>query len=160
MSVPMGGILTPADGAGEAPVFTVMAARDPKGANLDRIQMIKGWLDADGKTHERIYNLAWSGDRELASDGTLPAVGSTVDADSASYDNSIGESQLSAEWQDPTFDSSESAFYYVRVLEIPTPRNSQYDAVALGGDVETGFPAEIQERAYTSAIWYRPVPAD
>ncbi|MEH6586561.1 MAG: DUF3604 domain-containing protein [Halioglobus sp.] len=152
--VPMGGQLSgPFE---QSPEFVVMADRDPVGANLDRIQIVKGWLDAQGKTHEQVFNVAWSGERVLDAEGALPAVGNSVDSATASYENSIGTSSLKARWQDPQFDSSQSAFYYVRVLEIPTPRHSLYDAVALGQDGVDGHPDTIQERAYTSPIWYQP----
>ena len=138
-----------------APEFVVVAQRDPIGANLDRIQMIKGWVDSAGQSHERIYDLAWSDGRSVEPEtGRLEAVGSTVDPAIASYENSIGASQLRAQWSDPDFDSDQEAFYYVRVLEIPTPRWSTYDAVQLG--MEPMAPVAIQERAISSAIWYRP----
>ena len=152
--VPMGGQLSgPYE---QSPEFVVMADRDPVGANLDRIQIVKGWLDARGQTHEQVFNVAWSGGRTLDAEGALPAVGNSVDSTTALYDNSIGASSLKVRWQDPQFDSSQSAFYYVRVLEIPTPRHSLYDAVALGQDGVDGHPDTIQERAYTSPIWYQP----
>lgn len=137
------------------PQFVVVAERDPIGANLDRIQMIKGWVDSTGQSHERIYDLAWSDGRRVQPDtGRLEEVGSTVDPSTASYENSIGAPQLRAQWSDPDFDSDQEAFYYVRVLEIPTPRWSTYDAVQL--DMEPMAPVAIQERAISSAIWYRP----
>lgn len=152
--VAMGGELS---GAHEqSPEFVVMAERDPKGANLDRIQIVKGWLDEDGQSHERVYNVAWSGERVLDAGGKLEPVGSSVDVQTASYENSIGASALQVRWQDPEFDPARSAFYYVRVLQIPTPRHSLYDAVALGREGVEGHPDSIQERAYTSPIWYRP----
>jgi len=154
--VPMGGDLSRAP-RGRALSLLIHAAKDPLGANLDRVQVIKGWLDAEGKTHERIYNAAWSGDRTLAEDGTLPAVGDTVDTDSAAYRNTIGTVQLATVWTDPDFHPGELAFYYARVLEIPTPRHQVYDAVALGMDPEeTIQPKRIQERAWSSPIWYTP----
>ena len=138
-----------------APEFVVVAERDPIGANLDRIQMIKGWVDSAGQSHERIYDLAWSDGRGVEPEtGRLEAVGSTVDPAAASYENSIGAPQLRAQWSDPDFDSDQEAFYYVRVLEIPTPRWSTYDAVQLG--MEPMAPVAIQERAISSAIWYQP----
>lgn len=152
--VPMGGELV---GAREqSPEFVVLAEREASGANLDRIQIVKGWLDEQGDTHEHVYDVAWSGERVVNAAGKLPAVGNTVDSRSASYDNSIGASALSVRWQDPDFDPQIPAFYYVRVLEIPTPRHSLYDAVALGQDGVEGYPDSIQERAYSSPIWYRP----
>jgi hypothetical protein len=152
--VPMGSTLV-ASGENEAPEFVVVAERDPMGANLDRIQMIKGWVDAKGESHERIYDLAWSGDRVIDSvTKRLSPVGSTVNAAAATFDNSIGSPQLRAQWKDPDFDARQEAFYYARVLEIPTPRWSTYDAVQLG--TEPMAPVSIQERAISSAIWYQP----
>ncbi len=154
--VPMGGDLTAAP-AGKAPVLLVRALRDADGANLDRLQVIKGWLDAAGKTHERVYDVAWSGDRAPGPDGKLPPVGNTVDVTAASYDNSIGAPALSAYWRDPEFDPAQRAFYYVRVLEIPTPRWTTFDAKFFGVALPKDVPASIQERAYTSPIWYTPL---
>ena len=153
--VPMGGDLTKGP-EGEAPSFLVHAAKDPRGGNLDRLQIVKGWLDGEGKSHEKIYNVAWSEGRDLKEDGSLPPVGNTVDLKTAAYTNTIGNAQLSAAWTDPGFDASQRAFYYIRVLQIPTPRHSLYDAVALGIEHPKDFPPTIQERAYTSAIWYTP----
>ncbi len=154
--VPMGGELSLPDNASAAPTFIVQALKDPLGANLDRVQIIKGWVDEAGVSHERIYDVAWSGARVADRDGGLPAVGNTVDVATATYANTIGDPQLLALWQDPAFEPAQAAFYYARVLEIPTPRHSLYDAVALGGDQETRRPDSIQERAYTSPIWYQP----
>jgi hypothetical protein len=125
---------------------------------LDRAQIIKGWVDADGKTHERIYDVAVSGDRKIGADGRCKEpVGNTVDLKTGRYTNTIGAPELSAYWTDPDFDPEQAAFYYVRALEIPTPRYSLLDALALGIDVkETGRPATIQERVYSSPIWYTP----
>ena len=153
--VPMGGDLKAAP-AGKAPAFLVRALRDPDGANLDRIQMIKGWLDAGGKTHEQIYDLAWSGNRKPGRDGKLAPVGNTVNVTEASYTNAIGAPYLTAYWKDPKFDPRERAFYYVRVIEIPTPRWTTYDAKVFGVPLPTDVPATIQERAYTTPIWYTP----
>jgi len=150
--VPMGGELSQLD----TPSFIVMAAKDPDGANLDRIQIIKGWLDVNGQTQERIYNVAWSDARQLNPDGTLPSVGNTVNLATGSVKNSIGAPQLAAVWTDPHFNASETAFYYARVLQIPTARHSLLDAIALGKEHAEGHPDTIQERAYTSAIWFRP----
>ncbi len=159
LGVPMGGELTGA-AAGEAPSFVIQALRDPKGANLDRIQLVKGWIDADGRTHERVFDVVGSGERVPGVDGRLPPVGSTVDPAAATYTNEIGSPELRGWFRDADFDPSRSAFYYVRVLEIPTPRHSVFDAVALGESLsEEHGPPEIQERAYTSPIWYRPDPA-
>ena len=153
--VPMGGDLKGSAGS-SAPSLMIAASKDPNSGNLDRIQVIKGWVDADGVTHDRIYDAAWSGDRKIGADGKLPAVGNTVDIADASYTNTIGSPELMTVWTDPEFDPAVPAFYYVRVLEIPTPRWSTYDAKALGIDPPKGFPATIQERAWTSPIWYTP----
>jgi hypothetical protein len=154
--VPMGGDLTQAP-RGRAPAFLIHAVKDPQGANLDRVQVIKGWLDAGGQPRERIYDVAWSGDRRPDADGKLPAVGDTVDVNTAAYTNTIGAAQLAVVWTDPDFDPAQSAFYYTRVIEIPTPRHSLFDAIALGIDYSvTKQPASIQERAYSSPIWYIP----
>ncbi len=154
--VPMGGDLELEDG--KAPTFLVGVMKDPDAANLDRAQIIKGWVDKDGKSHERIFDVAVSGDRSIAADGRCKdAVGNTVDLKTGKYTNSIGASQLTVQWTDPEFDPKQAAFYYVRALEIPTPRYSQLDAIQLGIDVkETGHPATIQERVYSSPIWYTP----
>jgi hypothetical protein len=154
--VPMGGELFAAPG-GKAPRMMVRALRDPDGANLDRIQVIKGWLDNKGNSHERIYDIAVSGDRSIGADGRArEAVGSTVDIENAAYTNTIGAPLLAAYWEDPDFDPKQSAFYYVRVLEIPTPRWTTYDAVFFGIDRPDNVPATLQDRAYTSPIWYTP----
>jgi len=153
--VPMGGDL--ADQAGDgAPTFMVYALRDVIGANLDRIQIIKGWLDKKGKTHEKVYDVAWSVGRELDSNGVLPAVGNTVDIAAANWSNTIGASELGAVWTDPEFDPDQSAFYYARVLEIPTPRWIVYDAFRFGVDIPDGAKTIHQERAYTAPIWFDP----
>ena len=152
--VPMGGVL--AVQAGEAPAFLVSASKDSIGANLDRIQMVKGWLDASGETHEQVYNIVWSGDRQVDRYGKLPAVGSTVDVAAAQYANSIGAPQLTTVWKDPDFNSAQRAFYYVRVLEIPTPRWTAYDAKRFGVSMDEGIPMVTQDRAYTSPIWFEP----
>jgi hypothetical protein len=154
--VPMGADLTAAPG-GKAPQFLIWAAKDPMSGNLDRIQVIKGWVDAAGHSAQKIYDVSWSGGRKRGADGKVPAVGNTVDISTATYTNSIGATQLATVWTDPDFKPDQTAFYYVRVLEIPTPRHSLYDAVALGIDVkETKEAATIQERAYSSPIWYSP----
>ena len=154
--VPMGGDLSNAPEGG-APVFIIRALRDPDWANLDRVQVIKGWLDDDGEIHERIYDVAVSGGREIGDDGRArEPVGNTVNLDTAEFTNSIGSPLLAAYWQDPDFDPEESAFYYVRVLEIPTPRWTTYDAVHFGIERPSNVPATIQDRAYTSPIWYTP----
>ena len=151
--VPMGGDLA---ASSEAPSFLVQAVKDPKGANLDRIQIIKGWLDADGKSHEKVFDVVWSGERARGGDDRLPPVGDTVDRKTAHYENSIGAPELTAVWRDPAFNADTRAFYYVRVLQIPTPRNSLYDSIALGEAPPEGYPQVLQERAYTSPIWYTP----
>ena len=150
--VPMGGDLK-AEG-GKAPSFLVAALKDPYSGNLDRVQIVKGWLDGDGRTHEKVYDVAWSDDREPGADGKLPPVGNTVDVANASWTNTIGASELISVWQDPDFDPTQRAFYYARVIEIPTPRWSTYDALRFGESIEDQIPLTTQERAYTSPIWY------
>ena len=152
--VPMGGDLKP--GAGKAPTFLVVALKDPKSGNLDRVQIVKGWLDAAGKQHEKIFDVAWSGERKIGANGKLPAVGNTVDLKTATYTNTIGAAQLATGWTDPEFKPGERAFYYARVLEIPTPRWNTYDAARLKMPPLTKVPATIQERAWSSPIWYTP----
>ncbi len=149
--VPMGGEI----GDGDEPTFLVMAAKDPVGANLDRIQVVKGWVDSAGDAHEKVYDVAWSGARAPGADGKLPAVGDTVNRDTGEVENSIGAPELAAVWTDPDFDPAQNAFYYARVLQIPTARHSLLDAIALGREHAGKHPDTIQERAYTSAIWYR-----
>lgn len=153
--VPMGEDLRPRDGDA-APTFMVYALRDPIGANLDRIQIVKGWIDADGETHEQVYDVAWSPGREPDANGVLPAVGNTVDIAAANWTNTIGASELGTVWTDPDFDPAQSAFYYARVLEIPTPRWVVYDAFRFGVEIPEGAETTGQERAYTSPIWYTP----
>jgi hypothetical protein len=154
--VPMGADLTAAP-RGRALRLLIHAVKDPMGANLDRVQVVKGWVDASGETHERIFDAAWSNAREPNASGRLPAVGSTVDLATARYENTIGAAQLAVVWEDPEFDPAVRAFYYVRALEIPTPRHSLYDAVALGVDpAVTAQPTTIQERAWSSPVWYTP----
>ena len=153
--VPMGGNLS-AHKDGKAPTFMVYALRDPIGANLDRIQIVKGWLDATGKTHEKVYDVAWSDNRKPDKDGKLPPVGNTVDVKNANWSNTIGASELGTVWMDPDFDAKEPAFYYARVIEIPTPRWIVYDAFRFGVEIPEGAETIHQERAYTSPIWYTP----
>ncbi len=154
--VPMGGDLRKAP-SGKAPTFMVRALRDPDGANLDRVQVIKGWLDGKGKLHERIYDVAVSDGRKIGADGRAKKpVGNTVDVATATYTNTIGDALLTAHWKDPNFDPKERAFYYVRVLEIPTPRWTTYDAAFFKIKRPDNVPATIQDRAYTSPIWYTP----
>jgi hypothetical protein len=154
--VPMGGDLANAPD-GKVPAFLIQALRDPDGANLDRVQIIKGWLDADGKPQERIYDIAVSDSRTIGADGRCQEpVGNTVNVEEATYTNAIGDAVLGGYWQDPEFDPAQRAFYYVRVLEIPTPRWTTYDAKFFGVKRPDDVPASIQERAYTSPIWYTP----
>ena len=153
--VPMGGDLRAAP-AGKSPTFLVAALKDPIGANLDRYQIVKGWLDASGTLHEKIYDVAWSGDRKPGSDGKLPSVGSTVDVVNATWTNTIGAPELITVWTDPDFDPSQPAFYYGRVIEIPTPRWTAYDAKRFGVQPLPGTAITVTERAYTSPIWYTP----
>jgi hypothetical protein len=155
--VPMGGDLgkAPAD---RAPSFLVAAMKDPMGANLDRIQVVKGWMDAKGALHEQVYDVVW-GDadkRKPGADGKVPSVGSTVDLADASWTNTIGDPELITVWKDPAFDARQRAFYYARVLEIPTPRWTAYDANRFGIQPLPGTTMTLQERAYTSPIWYTP----
>ncbi len=154
--VPMGGDLQL--GKGDTPTFLASVLKAPDGANLDRLQIVKGWVDASGRSQERVYDVAVSDGRRIDRDGRCKTeLGSTVDLATASYDNSIGAESLTAAWKDPDFDPAQRAFYYVRALEIPTPRYSLYDAIALGIDVaHTGRPPTIQERVYSSPIWYTP----
>lgn len=154
--VPMGGDLKPSATGNKAPTFFVMALKDPKSGNLDRIQIVKGWLDVQGAQHERVHDVAWSGDRKPGADGKLPPVGDTVDAAQATYTNTIGAAELTAAWSDPEFKPGERAFYYARVIEIPTPRWSTIDAASLGVAVPEGLPVSIRERAWSSPIWYTP----
>jgi hypothetical protein len=153
--VPMGGELKPA--SAKAPTFLVTAIKDPKSGNLDRVQMVKGWVDAKGVQHEKIYDIVWSGERKPdPKTGKVPPVGNTVDVAKGDYTNSIGAAELATAWTDPAFDPAVRAFYYARVLEIPTPRWSTRDAAKLGVPVPKGLPVAIQERAWTSPIWYTP----
>ncbi|MGI9313351.1 MAG: DUF3604 domain-containing protein [Luminiphilus sp.] len=152
--VPMGGELTPQ--GSDAPTFMVQAMKDPDAANLDQVQIIKGWIDSDGITHEKIYYVALSDDRGIDSaTGQPEPVGSTVDLETISFSNTIGAVQLSAQWKDPDFDTEQAAFYYARAIEIPRPRWSEYDRKYFGLDFEDA-PRTVQDRAYSSPIWYRP----
>jgi hypothetical protein len=154
--VPMGGDLKSAP-KDKSPTFLIRAVRDPDGANLDRVQVIKGWLDAEGKTHEKIYDVAVSDDRKIGEDGrSKRPVGNTVNVKEATYTNAIGDPFLQVYWDDTDFDPSQKAFYYVRVIEIPTPRWTTYDAKFFGVKLPDNVPTSIQERAYTSPIWYTP----
>ena len=154
--VPMGGNLSkPA--AGQRPAFLVYALHDPDGPNLDRIQVVKGWLGKDGKSQERIFDVAVSGGRKIGPDGRCKtSVGSTVDVANATYTNTIGAAMLSAYWKDPTFDASQRAFYYVRVIQIPSPRWTAYDQKRFGIKMPDYVPMTVTDRAYTSPIWYSP----
>jgi hypothetical protein len=155
--VPMGGDLRGAP-QGKAPTFLVAALRDPIGGNLDRIQIIKGWVDRNGRTQEKIFDVVW-GDadkRRPGADGKLPPVGNTVDLANATWTNTIGDPELITVWRDPEFDPTLRAFYYARVLEIPTPRWTAYDAKRFNVRMAPNVPMVTQERAFTSPIWYAP----
>jgi len=153
--VPMGGDLKAAP-QGKVPTFLVAALKDPISGNLDRYQIVKGWLDDKGETHEQVYDVAWGGDRKPGPDGKVPSVGSTVDVENATWKNTIGAPELIAVWKDPDFDPKQEAFYYGRVIEIPTPRWTAYDAKRFGVKPLPGTPMTVTERAYTSPIWYTP----
>ena len=153
--VPMGGDLAPRPDS-KTPSFLVAAAKDPYSGNLDRIQIIKGWLDSSGKTHEKVYDVVWSGNRKLDAKGKLPPVGDTVDVANATWSNNIGAPELITTWKDPDFDPKLKAFYYARVIEIPTPRWTAYDAKRFAVKMPVNIPMKTQERAYTSPIWYTP----
>jgi hypothetical protein len=153
--VPMGGDLTKGPD-GKAPNFLVAAMKDPMSGNLDRIQIVKGWLNSDGTTAEKVYDVVWSGDRKPGADGKLPPVGNTVNVEKATWTNTIGSPELISVWSDPDFDASKPSFYYVRVLEIPTPRWTAYEAMRYGIKMDDKVPMTTQERAYTSPIWYNP----
>ncbi|PHS39385.1 MAG: hypothetical protein COB07_06420 [Sulfurovum sp.] len=153
--VPMGGDLS-VHNAGQNPTFIIAAMRDPEGANLDRVQLIKGWIDTKGETHEEVINVAWGGDRKLSVNGKLPAVGDTVDLSVPTWTNTIGAATLYGYYEDKDFDSKQSTFYYIRVLEIPTPRWTAYDAVRYNLTLPKEVKVKTQERAYTSPIWYTP----
>ena len=154
--VPMGGDLRAATEGKESPSFLVFAIKDIYSGNLDRIQIIKGWMDAKGKTHEKVYDVVWAGDREPGKDGKLPPVGNTVDVKNATWTNTIGAPELITVWKDPDFDPKQHAFYYARIIEIPTPRWTAYEAKRYGIKMPRKVPMVTQERAYTSPIWYTP----
>ena len=154
--IPMGGDLPKRPNNTSGPNFLVAALKDPYSGNLDRIQIVKGWLDNDGTKHEQIYNVAWSDNRQLGQDGRIPDVGNTVDVANATWHNSIGASELITVWQDPDFNADHRAFYYARVIEIPTPRWTAYEAKRFQVDMSTEVPMTTTERAYTSPIWYTP----
>ena len=149
----MGSDLTATD---RAPSFLIHALKDPNDANLDRIQVVKSWLDADGKAWEKVFDAVWSDGRIPDHDGKLPPVGDSVDRRSARYANDIGAVELATIWTDPEFDPGARSLYYLRVLQIPTPRNSLHDSIALQTGPPQGYPEVIQERAWTSPIWYTP----
>ncbi|MFV1988376.1 MAG: DUF3604 domain-containing protein [Gemmatimonadota bacterium] len=153
--VPMGGDLAARPSGAGAPTFLVAALRDPYSGNLDRIQIVKGWME-NGERMERVYDVVWAGDRRPGSDGKLPPVGNTVDVANATWTNTIGAPELITTWEDPDFDASQSAFYYARVMEIPTPRWTAYEAARYGVTMAPEVPMVHQERAYTSPIWYTP----
>lgn len=155
--VPMGGDLPAvSEPDSAAPRFLVRALKDPNAGNLDRIQIVKGWRDAEGQLCERVYDVALGGKNRRGLMGDVREIASTVDSQTATYTNTAGAAELSAYWEDPDFDATEHAFYYVRVLEIPTPRWTSYDAVRLGADLDPRTPREIQDRAYSSPIWFTP----
>lgn len=151
--VPMGGDIKASDD-GAAPTFLISALMDPESANLDRIQVVKGWIGSNGATNEKVYNVVWGGDRTIGGDGKLPAVGNTVDLNKGTWSNDIGAAELMAFWQDPDFVADQNAFYYVRVLEIPTPTWPVYDSIKYGFTLGDEVIKIQQERAYTSPIWY------
>jgi hypothetical protein len=153
--VPMGGDLKAA-APGKSPSFLVAALKDPFGGNLDRIQIVKGWLDARGELREKVHDVVWSGDRKPGRDGKLPPVGNTVDVPNAVWANTVGSPELIAVWTDPDFDRTERAFYYARVIEIPTPRWTAYEAKRFQVDMPDEVPMTTTERAYTSPVWYTP----
>ena len=153
IGVPMGSNLK---SSVTAPSFIVHATMDPEGGSLDRIQIVKGWANADGSIEEKVYDVAWAGDRQIGADGKLPAVGNSVNYDDATWSNDIGSVELTKLWVDPDFDPESEAFYYVRVLEIPTPRWTLYDKVRYGAELSEDIPLVAQQRAYSSPIWYSP----
>jgi hypothetical protein len=156
--VPMGGDLSKNDDANAAPSFLVAALKDPLSGNLDRIQIVKGWIDASGERQEKVYDVAWSekDKRKPGRDGKLPPVGNTVNVEEATWTNTIGDPELIAVWEDPDFDPGLPAVYYARVIEIPTPRWTAYDAKRYGITMPDAAKMVTQERAYTSPIWYTP----
>jgi hypothetical protein len=151
----MGGDLSVAPD-GRAPSFLVAALKDPYSGNLDRVQIVKGWVDGKGERQEKVYDVAWSGDRSPGADGKLPPVGNTVDVATATWTNTIGATELITVWEDPDFDADLPAVYYARVLEIPTPRWTAYEQVRFGITLPPEAEMTTQERAYTSPIWYTP----
>lgn len=154
-AVPMGGELMATDGD-MSPQFVIQAMADPLSGTLDRVQMVKGWVDSAGNANEKVFDVAWSGVDRLLADGSLKPTPNTVNLDTGAWSNEYGSTMLETTWTDPEFDPSLKAFYYVRVLEVPTPRHSLLDKIAMGGDVDTRRPDVLQERAYSSPIWYQP----
>ncbi len=152
--VPMGGDMS--NGTGKKPTFIVSTLMDPNGGSLDRIQIVKGWANADGTLNEKVVDVVWSGDRKVDANGKVPSVGNSVNLEDATWDNSIGATQLKAVWTDKDFDPALEAFYYVRVLEIPTPRWTLYDVLKYGAEMSEEVPMTQTERGYTSPIWYSP----
>ena len=151
----MGGTLRSQRGA--KPTFIVSALKDPIGANLDRVQVVKGWVDTAGHSHEKVFVVVWSDMAKRAmAGGKVPAVGNTVDTDKATYANTIGARALTTGWTDPEFDPLQRTFYYLRVLEIPTPTWMNYDKVKYQQKLPKDIPLTQQERGYTSPIWYTP----
>ncbi|MFY0626361.1 MAG: DUF3604 domain-containing protein [Reichenbachiella sp.] len=151
--VPMGGDLSKSE---KAPSFIVQASMDPEGGSLDRIQVVKGWANADGSLGEKVYDVDWAGERKVGTDGKVPAITNTVNLEDASWDNSTGSVEFKKIWVDPDFDQALEAFYYVRVIEIPTPRWTLYDVIRLGSEMSEEVPMTAQQRAYSSPIWYSP----
>ncbi|MDG1803679.1 DUF3604 domain-containing protein [Flavicella sp.] len=152
--VPMGGDIK--NGLNKKPSFLINALMDPEYGSLDRVQVVKGWMDADGSVHEKVFDVAWSGDRKKNKNGKVPSVGNSVNLKDASWDNSIGATELSKVWIDPEFDPTLEAFYYVRVIEIPTPRWTLYDKIRYGAELSKEVPLTMTQRGYTSPIWYSP----
>jgi len=154
--VPMGADLPASPKASAQPSFLIFAGKDPDGANLDRIQIVKGWVDTTGESHEKVFNVALSDGRKPGRKGQVKPVGNTVNVTTATYYNTIGEPQLGTVWTDPEFEPSQRVFYYARVIEIPTPRWTTYEAARFGVSMPDDVPLTLQERAYTSPIWYTP----
>ncbi|WP_276391217.1 DUF3604 domain-containing protein [Eudoraea chungangensis] len=152
--VPMGGDLK--ESASDAPTFLVHAMMDPESGSLDRLQIVKGWIKSDGSLDEKVYDVAWSGDRKPNINGKIPSVGNTVDLENGTWNNDIGATELKVVWQDPSFDPSHESFYYVRVIEIPTPRWTLYDKIRYEAELSPNVPLTTTERAYSSPIWYTP----
>jgi len=152
--VPMGGDLS--QGADKTPSFIVQASMDPEGGALDRVQIVKGWANTDGSLGEKVFDVVWSGDRAVAANGKVPRVSNSVNLENGTWDNSTGATELIQVWSDPEFDAQQEAFYYVRVIEIPTPRWTLYDVLKYNVEMDPEVPMTAQQRAYTSPIWYSP----